>query len=69
MTIDKNSYGADEQDAIAARRYRWIREESNLVAGTHNGIGLACGSWRKDDADKLALDARIDAEIAKEPQP
>ena len=45
-----------------AERYRWLREQSNLVAGMRGeGIGMACGNWSKDDQDKRALDAAIDA--------
>ena len=48
-----------------AERYRWLREQSNLVAGMRGeGIGMACGNWSKDDQDKRALDAAIDAAMA-----
>ena len=53
-----------EVDALRkdAERYRWLREQSNLVAGMRGeGIGMACGNWCKDDQDKRTLDAAIDA--------
>ena len=50
-----------EQDAKDAERYRWLREQSNLVAGMRGeGIGMACGNWSKDDQDKRTLDTAID---------
>ena len=54
-------------DAIErdAARYRWLRENSNLVAVSRGEIAFACGNWKKDDADKAALDAAIDGKIQK----
>ena len=43
-----------------AARYRWLREKSGLVAGTGAYVGLACGTWTKDDKDKRELDKSID---------
>ena len=67
----RNEFGSIEWDAAIstaeamqkdAERYRWLREQSNLVAGMRGeGIGMACGNWSKDDQDKRTLDAAIDA--------
>ena len=53
----REAYERLRQDAA---RYKWLREKSGLVAGTGAYVGLACGTWTKDDKDKRELDKSID---------
>lgn len=57
-----------ETAELNAGRYLKLRESSGLVAGMNGGVAMALGTWTKDESDKEALDAAIDAMPATQPE-